>query len=248
MAIKTFGIALLLGAVAPLQAQYLSSNSTTEVQQSSETKTLSFQRGPTVRTDVHVQPIPTQVSQKPAIQQVQRQDLYDFRTGEKDTASYLIQLDPPGPERLFRLESEQSLMNRMRQDARANKKYQRIEFPPDPVLSTKPYQPRSFKPMQAVVEPNYVCYGRLYFHQKNFDRYGWDVGPLTPIVCAGQFYWDAFFLPYHMGTEPFRRYECNSGYCLPGDPVPLLIYPPKLSVTGVAAQGAALTGGFFIFP
>jgi len=99
-----------------------------------------------------------------------------------------------------------------------------------------------------MVEPPYVCYRRLYFEQINSERYGWDLGLGYPLLSAGVFFWDVALLPYHAFTEPFRRYECNAGYCLPGDPVPLLLYPPELNLPGALAEAAVISLGFAIFP
>jgi hypothetical protein len=156
-------------------------------------------------------------------------------------------LEPPGADRLFRLEAEPRLKERIRQESRVPGAVERIIFPEEKV-TTEAYRPRAFPPAQEVADPYYVCYGRLYFEQINSERYGWDLGPLQPLISAGMFYWDVLTLPYHMGTEPCRCYECNAGYCLPGDPVPYLIYPPQLSLTGAAAEAAAVTGVAFAFP
>jgi hypothetical protein len=93
-----------------------------------------------------------------------------------------------------------------------------------------------------------VCYGRLLFEQKNLERYGWDLGFITPFVSAGKFYWDVVWIPYHIWTAPCRQYECSAGYCLPGDPVPLLIYPPELSLTGTVMEAGTIVALFAIFP
>jgi hypothetical protein len=55
-------------------------------------------------------------------------------------------------------------------------------------------------------------------------------------------------LPYHCGTDICRKFECDAGYCLPGDPVPYMCYPPHYSVTGAALEIAAGVGIAFIFP
>jgi hypothetical protein len=161
---------------------------------------------------------------------------------------YQIQLEPPGPERLFRLESEQTLQERMRQEARQRPTLERINFPEEPVLSTQAYAARPFPPAREVVEPNYVCYRRLYFEDKNSERYGWDLGFIQPFVSAGIFYWDVATLPYHMATDPCRKFECSAGYCLPGDAVPYLLYPPELNLTGIAAEAGTIAALFAIFP
>ena len=55
-------------------------------------------------------------------------------------------------------------------------------------------------------------------------------------------------LPYHSFIDPFRLYEYNTGYCLPGDPVPLLLYPPEISATGAIAEAASILAVLAIFP
>jgi hypothetical protein len=102
--------------------------------------------------------------------------------------------------------------------------------------------------MQEVVEPCYTAYGRLYFEERNSERYGWDLGFVQPFVSAGYFFKDVLLLPYHMGTDPFRHYDANTGYCLPGDPIPYVLYPPGLSATGLVAEGATWVGISALFP
>jgi hypothetical protein len=87
-----------------------------------------------------------------------------------------------------------------------------------------------------VIEPNYVCYRRLFFEDKNSERYGWELGYLQPPISAGLFFKDVLFFPYHFFSDPWRRYEASAGYCLPGSPVPYLLYPPDLSVMGGLAE------------
>ena len=164
------------------------------------------------------------------------------RPAGEESLEYQIQLQPPGPQRLFRLESEPALQERMRQEARERPVIERIVFPEEPAISGGPTHPRPYPPSAIFVEPNYTCYGHLYFEQKNFERYGWDLCFLTPFVSGAAFCWDLATLPMHIFTCPLQRCECNTGYCLPGDPVPLQLYPPNLTLTGVAAEaGIALT-------
>jgi hypothetical protein len=160
-------------------------------------------------------------------------------------------VDPPGPERLFRLDSEAQVKERIRQENRRPGGVERMLFPEEPVVATEPYNPRErqqkFHPTTEVAEPNYVCYHRTFFDQLNAERYGWQLGVLQPAISLGTFYLDVILLPYHIGTDPCRHYECNSGYCLPGDPAPYLIYPPDINLTGLAAEAAAVTGITFAF-
>jgi hypothetical protein len=158
----------------------------------------------------------------------------------------------PDPKRVFRLESEPDLRERMIREGREgiNPIAEKYEFVP-PEYPSVPKEidiTRRWEPLSEMVEPPYVCYHRLYFEQINAERYGWDLGLGHPLVSAGVFFWDVAWLPYHAFTEPFRRYECNAGYYLPGDPVPLLLYPPELNLPGALAEAAVIGLGFAIFP
>jgi hypothetical protein len=192
--------------------------------------------------------VPTNEWTPAAFQQPQKPMDKRTPTPGEEEQDIKIQLEPPGPDRIFgRRDSEQSLQVRMRQEWRQQHRTP-FEFPDEPVLSTQIYKGRAFPPMTETVEPNYLCYGRLYFEDKNSERYGWDLGFIQPVVSAGIFFWDTATMPYRLGTEPCRRYECNTGYCMPGDPVPYLLYPPVWSVTGSAAEIAAVVALAAIFP
>lgn len=192
-----------------------------------------------------VRPIPPSVIQRTVMQQPAAAEP---RAADAENVNPQIQLNPPGPERLFRLETEAAWKERMRQEALERVPPERIVFPDEPILSKEPYMPRAFPPLTEVVEPHYVVYGRLYFQQRNFERYGWDLGFITPFVCAGKFFWDVAWLPYHAGTEPLRKWDTSAGQCLPGDPVPLMIYPPRLSLTGLLAEAGTIVTLFAVFP
>jgi hypothetical protein len=169
--------------------------------------------------------------------------------GPAEQSGYQIQLEPPSRDRLFRLESEASLAERLRQEnIDKGEPGGRLEFPEEPPLTTEKYLVRDWPTRSIIAEPNYVCYGRMYFEDKNSERYGWDLGFIQPFVSAGRFYWDLATLPYHFGSDPCRMCECSAGYCLPGDPVPYLCYPPELSVTGTLAEAAVIGGLVVTFP
>jgi len=197
-------------------------------------------------------PVPTRSG--PAVRPVAMQTpARDVGTrAPEEGQEYEVQLEPPGPLRLFRLESEKALQERMRQEVRERtppgSAPERIVFPEEPVITRQLYAGRTFPPGNLQVEPIYLCYGRLYFEQINAERYGWDLGPIHPLISTAGFCWDLLTLPYHLGTEPCRRYECSAGYCLPGSPVPLLLYPPELSLTGLALEAGTVTALFAIFP
>jgi hypothetical protein len=164
----------------------------------------------------------------------------------EEYSSDSLPLDPPSPDRLFKLESEPELKERMRQ--RSMERGERIIFPSAPIISKELYMPRQFALSVEVVEPNYLCHKRLLFEDINSERYGWDLGVIQPLVSVGHFYKDLVLLPYHAFTRPCDCFECTGGYCLPGDPVPYLCYPPEISLTGALAEAAAVATLFVIFP
>ena len=100
---------------------------------------------------------------------------------------------------------------------------------------------------QMTVEPYFVNYQKLYFQQNNFERYGWDLGPITPLVCSGKFFYDLATVPMTFGARPCER-DASTGYCLPGDPVPLLLYPPEITFTGVVLEAAMILALVALFP
>ena len=170
-------------------------------------------------------------------------------TGDASTALQDIQVEPPSFERTFGpLLSDEMLTEAIRQRQRDQKQMGRIIFPNELPLSTQPFAYRKLTPTRKLVEPNYVCHGRLFFEDLNSERYGWDLGILQPVVSAGYFYMDIATLPHHLASDPCRCYECGTGYCLPGDPVPYLIYPPGLSLKGGIAETAAVLALIAIFP
>ena len=176
-----------------------------------------------------------------------QQPMGDSRSTER--ANFDLLTEPPGRGRILgQFDTELQFKERVRQEGRERTPPEPIEFPEVPVLSKESYAPgRTWEPICHYVEPNYVCYKKLLFEEKNSERYGWDLGIIQPAVSAGAFYWDMFFLPYHAFTAPGRP-ECSAGYRLPGDPVPYLLYPPELSVTGMWAQSAWMLSAYRFFP
>jgi hypothetical protein len=174
-----------------------------------------------------------------------------YEADTEQVSPYEIQLEPPGLEKLAQaVQSDESLQERIRQETRGRERrpMERSVFPPDPVLSHDTFHGRSWEPMNMEVAPYYVAYRPLYFQQINAERYGWDFGVLHPVLSATVFLKDFILWPYHFATAPCRRYEFNSGYCLPGDPVPAMLYPPELSVTGFFAEVGTILALVAIFP
>jgi len=161
---------------------------------------------------------------------------------------YELEVDPPGPTKIFQhLDSEAQLQERLRQKG-LDRKRQIEEFPDEPVISKDVYAGRAWPVSQRQVEPNYVTYDRLFFEDKNTERYGWELGLLQPAVSALTFYKDLALMPYHYFSDPCRVHETSAGYCLPGDPVPYLLYPPGTSASGAVGEAAFILGLIACFP
>jgi hypothetical protein len=166
-----------------------------------------------------------------------------------DQMDYLFQLLPAGFPRLTsQLKSEDALREQIRQEFREKSPPERATFPEEkPVTGTR-YADHVFAPQVALAEPYYVNYKRLYFQDLNSERYGWELGFVQPLVSTGLFFTDLALLPYHCASRPLDCVQSSAGYCLPGDPVPYLCYPPHLSVTGSVAEAAAVIAVLAIFP
>ena len=161
-----------------------------------------------------------------------------------------IRLDPPGKERLFGTrDTEKELEERMRQERKdTDPTSPPIAFPEKPELTTEAYQTRQFAPTVCLAEPNYVVYRRLYFEEKNAERYGWDLGPIQPVVSTLYFLKDLALFPCNFASDPCRRFETNAGQCQPGDPVPYLCYPPEVTWTGLLAEAGVIGLLFYVIP
>jgi hypothetical protein len=164
---------------------------------------------------------------------------------------YQIQLEPPGLERLSRLDSDETLQERIRQETRARDANERVEFPLSPILSRDKYTGRRhhWQQRQLTVEPDFTFYHKLLFEDKNTERYGWELGELQPLLSAGKFFLDFALLPLKAGNMLcVGCTECSTGYCLPGDPVPLLLYPPEVTLTGTVVELGTIAALIAIFP
>jgi hypothetical protein len=161
-----------------------------------------------------------------------------------------IRLEPPGRERLFGTrDTERELEERMRQERKdTDPNAGPIVFPEKPELTAEGYQTRQFAPTVVLAEPDYVVYRRLYFEDKNAERYGWDLGPIQPLVSTLYFLKDVALFPNNFASYPCRRFETNAGQCLPGDPVPYLCYPPELTWTGMLAEAGVIGLLFYVIP
>jgi hypothetical protein len=186
-----------------------------------------------------------------AIQQVQNTVIAPRRTPglTPEQIDNIIQLLPPDPQRMFRLYSEDELHEQIRQEDREKTpKDTKSIYPPERPVTDEPYVARKYPPQVCLAEPAYVNYKRLYFEDKNAERYGFDLGFVQPFGAGGLFFADLALLPYHFASRPLDCIQSSAGYCLPGDPVPYLLDPPNLSVTGSVGEAAAIIGLIAIFP
>lgn len=171
-----------------------------------------------------------------------------MQAGKDDTArpplpsAYVEPLEVPGPERLFRLESEAQLRERIRQEQRDHGS--RAIFPADVPIAAPgmSYQGRDWPRLVSTIPASVTRYHPLYFEDKNVERYGWDAGIFQPFLSAGKFYLDLALLPYHLGAQPPWSLEYNAGYALPGDPEPYRLYLPRCSVTGASLEALTVLG------
>jgi hypothetical protein len=197
-------------------------------------------------------PVPVPAGAAPVRPDFQRTALQKDKEKEKGggAASTPTAMGLPGPEDLFRLDSDAALLARLRRQAEADPSRRKIKWyvPPEPALEKEAYVGRYWPPLHEVAEPGFVCYNRLLFEQLNFERYGWDLGPVTPLLSTLKFYWDVALLPYNLATRPCDQCECSAGYCLPGDPVPFKLYLPEASVSGALAEAGTIVALIAIFP
>ncbi|MFM7149907.1 MAG: hypothetical protein ACKO23_08705 [Gemmataceae bacterium] len=168
---------------------------------------------------------------------------------EEGRSEYQIQLEPPGLERISRLDSDAKLQERIRQEAKVREPNETLLFPESPILSRKTYLGRGtgWPRRNMLVEPNYVCYRKLYFQDLNAERYGWDLGFVHPFLATAKFWYDLALFPMHFAHEPCAR-DCSVGYCLPGDPVPFMLYPPEVTLRGSMAEVAVILALVAIVP
>lgn len=170
-------------------------------------------------------------------------------SADEPRVEYQIQLDPPGLERISRLDSDLKLQERIAQETKIREPNERVIFPEEPILSRETYYGRGgiWPRRTMVVEPNYVTHRRLYFQDLNAERYGWDLGVIHPLLCTAKFYYDFALLPLHIANDPCGH-DTSAGLCLPGDPVPFLVYPPEITFKGSVAEIATILALVAVFP
>jgi hypothetical protein len=235
---------LALAGLAPAQQPALGPPQNNQPDVIAKPATWSVPRAPTLRVPSPVVPVRYQ-------QPAGRGRPYTSSSGDDEGLDYQIQLEPPGLERLTAgLSSDPDLQERIRQETLGRQPRERVTFPEEPILSRDRYYGRGgIWPQRAmIVEPDYTCYRKLLFEDKNTERYGWELGMLQPLVSLGIFWYDFAALPLHCFADPCGKTDCSVGYCLPGDPVPYRLYPPEITATGTLAEVAVILALVAIFP
>jgi hypothetical protein len=133
------------------------------------------------------------------------------KPGDKDSGVllYAMPLTPPGPELLFRLDSEEVFQERLRNEVRKKAPKLKLEFPEADPPALKPVV-RDWPDGVLWVEPNYGFSRRLFFEQSRFERYGDSLGILQPAVSSGIFGMDLVLWPARRLAQPFRCYQVNT--------------------------------------
>src|SRR2546422_145369 len=90
-------------------------------------------------------------------------------TREKDPLAEEFGLMPPTPDQLFRVQSEQGLKERLRQEM---PKVKNVDFPRDAVLAAPSADLTPFPEQIAFTVSGAICYRQLYFEDKRTERFG----------------------------------------------------------------------------
>jgi hypothetical protein len=170
------------------------------------------------------------------------------KTALENEVDFQVNTELPGLERMTQRDSERDWMERQRMEAQAKPGGARIIFPERLPVSREPFVVRQYPKMIENIEPSFVVHRRLLFEQPNFDRHGWELGPIQPGISATRFYYDLALMPYHTWTRPFQQWDSSAGKCLPGDNTPLFWYHEQFSVSGLVAQAGAVWVGMAMFP
>jgi hypothetical protein len=121
-----------------------------------------------------------------------------------------IRLNLPGPQELFRPESEARFRARLLEEAKQRKI--QLVFPREHPY-TEAQEPIRDLPLQTkAFFPATVCFRPLYFDNDWTERYGLYTPCFQSFVSTGKFYWKTLTLPYHIVQQPPWMLECRDGY------------------------------------
>ena len=124
-----------------------------------------------------------------------------------------IKTAPPTPDELFRLETEAEFRVRLRAESTALKN--QVEFPGVQEPVRRPLlRGRGWASQAELVEPDRLCYGRLYFIPRDDERHSRSLGGLQPLVSTAYFYFDLAKLPLAVLARPCSFMQCDDHHDL----------------------------------
>jgi hypothetical protein len=127
--------------------------------------------------------------------------------GPKEPVRDEFGLKPPTRDELFRVQSEQSLKERLRQEL---PKVKKVDFPKEASLPEVPGENAPFPERFVSPIAGQVCYRPLYFEDKRTERFGKYVPCMQPLLSAGRFYGDVAILPCRLLLTPPWTFECDN--------------------------------------
>jgi len=118
-------------------------------------------------------------------------------------------LAPPTRAQLFRVQSEQALKERFRQEM---PKVKNVDFPKDvpPLPEVRGSENAPFPEQTISPIAGQVCYRPLYFEDKRTERFGQYVPYVQPLLSAERFYRDVLLLPCRLVMTPPWSFECDN--------------------------------------
>ncbi|MCC9600634.1 hypothetical protein LOC67_08675 [Stieleria sp. JC731] len=122
-------------------------------------------------------------------------------------------------------------------------------LPKECLVEQVAYTPRTWSPMTMTWKASNLCSKPRYFEEVNLERYGHTAGPwLQPVVSSAHFFANIAVLPYKMGIHPPNECVYALGYYRPGNCAPWIVPPVPVSARGALAQGAFMSGAFWLVP
>ena len=122
-------------------------------------------------------------------------------------------------------------------------------LPKECLIEQVAYTPRAWTPLEMTWKASNLCSKPRYFEEVNLERYGHTAGPwLQPVVSSAHFFANIAVLPYKMGVHTPGECHYALGYYRPGNCAPWIVHPVPISARGALAQGAFMTGAFWLIP
>ncbi|MEO1530003.1 MAG: hypothetical protein AAFX06_31695 [Planctomycetota bacterium] len=122
-------------------------------------------------------------------------------------------------------------------------------LPKECLVEQVAFTPRAWTPMTMTWTASNLCSKQRYYEQVNLERYGHTAGPvLQPIVSSAHFFANIAVTPYKMGIHPPNECHYALGYYRPGNCAPWIVPPVPISPRGALAQGAFVSGLYWLIP